>query len=114
MMLMATLGLVPLLSLNAIAMGQLILEQGETINLQVVEVNQDDQLIGIMISGLSGHSALVVRNITEIPEGETIRVHVYLGLAKEGLSGSFQYMVGIDDKVNRLLFGAENSVIWQR
>lgn len=72
-----------------------------------------DPLI-IKVSGLSGHSALVVSRIEVIQENDAATIVAHLALASNGMSGSFDYVYVVPGSVNSVSFGSKNAVIWKR
>jgi len=68
----------------------------------------------VRIAGLAMHSALMVHRIETLRETRSLRVRVLLRMAKEGASGSFETVVQVPKDVDRILFGDEGVVIWER
>jgi hypothetical protein len=60
------------------------------------------------------HSALSVHRIETLREARAVRVRVLLRLAREGSSGSFDTVVQVPEDVDRILFGDEGVVVWER
>lgn len=74
----------------------------------------DIALTKLKISGLAFHSALVVKKIESEVDGQLLTVYVYLGQAKQGLSGSFSYELIVPELVTEVRFGKDGPVIWTR
>jgi hypothetical protein len=68
----------------------------------------------IRISGLAFHSSLVVHEITAIQDGDTLLVLVHLVPTRQGLSGTFRYDLVVPESVNKITFGEEKALIWDR
>jgi YD repeat-containing protein len=68
----------------------------------------------IRVSGLAFHSLLVVREITTAQEGDSLLVLVHLIPARQGLSGTFRYDLVVPDSVNKVAFGEQRTLIWDR
>lgn len=89
-----------------------ILELKDVLSFSATQVSADP--LTIKVSGLAGHSALVVSKITVIQKNEAATIVAHLALASEGKSGSFDYAYAVPASVNRVSFGSEGSVIWNR
>jgi hypothetical protein len=68
----------------------------------------------IRLSGLAFHSALVVRNITTLHDGDSLQVLVHLMPTMPGRSGSFSYDLAILESINTVSFGEKKTLIWDR
>lgn len=68
----------------------------------------------IIIRGLSMHSSLGVEAINIDVKDDKIEVMVKLAPVKEGIDGNLFYRIPIGDRVNQVLFGSENKIIWER
>ena len=90
---------------------KMVLELKDVQNFQAVEKRDASEL---QISGLAFHSALAVKKITEERQGQDLIVELHLVRARKGLSGSFNYTVGLPARVNRVLFGKDRKEIWKR
>ena len=69
----------------------------------------------ILISGESNSSSLNIGEIKETLENKDMIVRVYTTLSRtDNKDGSFMYAVKIDDNIDRILFGDEKKVIWEK
>jgi hypothetical protein len=68
----------------------------------------------IKVSGLAGHSALVISRIDVIQKNDAATIVAHLALASNGRSGSFDYVYVVPGSVNSVSFGSGNAVIWKR
>ena len=69
----------------------------------------------ILISGESNSSSLNIGEIKETLENKDIIVRVYTTLSRtDNKDGSFMHAVKIDDNIDRILFGDEQKVIWNK
>ncbi|MGV7222357.1 MAG: hypothetical protein ACQ9MH_12605 [Nitrospinales bacterium] len=66
------------------------------------------------ISGLSGHSAMVVKKITHRKTGTTLAIDIVVVLAREGMFGSFEHKIIVEPDINKIVIGTENYEIWSR
>ena len=89
------------------------LERKDVMDFRVVELQRAPSTI-VRISGLSGHSAMSVKNIKSRVNGDAIDVDVLLFLARKGTSGSFQYDITVPENATRICFGKAREMIWQR
>jgi hypothetical protein len=90
-----------------------ILESRDTKDLAVEScATCQDQFV--RISGLSMHSALAVQRVETLREGGSLRVLVYMALAKEGASGRFNVEVPVPPGVDQVLLGGEGVLVWRR
>jgi len=89
------------------------LERPNVIGLNVAEI-RDSGFLTVRISGLSGQSALSVKDISTQRAGSSVVVLVHLFLARRETSGSFKYDVLVPDSVNEIRFGEDMAIIWQR
>lgn len=96
----------------ACAGSERILESKDVLFFKVQQVASSP--LKIELSGLSGHSAMSVRKITEVVNGESLQIVVYLTLATSGSSGNFDYTVTVPPSANSISFGNEKTVIWTR
>jgi hypothetical protein len=100
--------------LGACALGaERTLEAKDVVFFKTVEVSSSP-LVELKITGLSGHSALVVSDVTKIVDGDSLTVLVHLALTRSGLSGRFTYDINLPPEVNVVYFGEEKAVIWKR
>lgn len=93
----------------------MILETEYVGSFDVNEINQDNEKY-LEISGHSLHSALNVENIKTQRDENDLIIKIYLTLrrASKNSSGTFKYRVKIDDGIERVLFGKNKTVIWER
>ncbi|MDA8103769.1 MAG: hypothetical protein M0Z71_00150 [Nitrospiraceae bacterium] len=96
-----------------LADNKMVLERKDIQFFKVEEINRGKS-IALKISGLAFHSALAVTSIKKEEQGSSLLILVYLGPAKEGLSGSFSFEVPVPDSVKDVRFGNEKTVIWVR
>ena len=89
------------------------LERTNVIGLDVAEI-RDHGFLTVRISGLSGNSALSVKDISTQRAGSSLVVLVHLFLARRETTGSFKYDVLVPDSVNEIRFGEDKAIIWQR
>jgi hypothetical protein len=89
-----------------------ILELDDVQSFRSVQASADP--LTIKVSGLAGHSALVVSRIDVIQKDDVATIVVHLALASNGRSGSFDYAYLVPGSVNSVSFGSENAVIWKR
>ena len=81
-------------------------EYGQTADgAEYVEMNGD----------VAWNSVLVIAKITFTPVLDTIHVDVTLDLAEKGAgSMPFPWRIPLTERINRITFGPEREVIWQR
>ena len=70
--------------------------------------------VTIRLSGLAFHSSLAVRNITTLQGSDSLQVLVHMAPAVSGMSGSFSYDLVVPASVDRVSFGEEKALIWDR
>lgn len=69
----------------------------------------------LLISGESNSSSLNIGEIKETLENKDMVVRVYTTLSRaNNKDGSFMHAVKIDNNIDRILFGNEKRVIWER
>jgi hypothetical protein len=90
-----------------------VLEWQDVFQSQLTEVQSSGQP-AIRVSGLCGHSALSVKDITVKRDGPMELVTVRVSLVRRGTSGTFQVDVPLRDDINEIRFGQQEIVIWQR
>ena len=90
-----------------------VLEHKDVQSFGVVELNDQRQRT-IRISGLAFASAMSVRRIETSVRGNSLTVLVFIGLAKQGQSGSFAYDLILPPSVQDVRFGKNEVVIWHR
>jgi hypothetical protein len=90
-----------------------VLEYKDVQSFRVVELNGGPQQ-KIRISGLAFMSAKSVRRIETRARGNSIIVLVFIGVAKQGQSGSFAYDWILSPSVQDVRFGENEVVIWRR
>jgi hypothetical protein len=81
---------------------------------QNFKVAENPDMRSLNISGLVAHSALAAEDMTTDIKDGVLTVKIRLALARNGLSGSFNYNVPIANNVTRVLFGNEAQEIWRR
>lgn len=72
--------------------------------------NQDE----LKLSGLAFHSALCVREIKQKKYSNEVQIIVYLSRCKKELSGRFEYFITISKNVEKVTFGNNRAVVWNR
>lgn len=95
------------------AESKMILEYKDIQFPKVVE-SDSDGVKSIAISGLAFHSSLAVGKIESKANDSIMTVYIYLVPARQGLSGSFDYTIAIPSSINKVLFGEQKTVIWER
>jgi hypothetical protein len=85
----------------------MILELKDVQSFKVREISLSP--LKIRLSGLAFHSALVVRNITTLHDGDSLQVLVHLMPTMPGRSGSFSYDLAIPESINTVSFGEKKS-----
>jgi hypothetical protein len=102
------------ISLVACAKDQsMILEKRDVQFFKVAEVNATSGNM-LELSGLAFHSALVVRKLETIKEGNSLIVLIELVPTQPKMSGSFNYKIPIPAGVETVRFGKSREVIWSR
>ena len=79
-----------------------------------VHEKRNGATISLELSGLAFHSSLAVENIKTHNEDDSIVVLVYLTLARNALTGSFDYTLDVPENVNFVYFGTSKQLIWKR
>jgi hypothetical protein len=76
----------------------------------------ENELNYIEISGLIGHSSYNYKNVDIGIENENIVILMYGELSNKNKSGSgsFNVLIPIEKTVNKILFGNEREIIWER
>ncbi|WP_303909485.1 hypothetical protein [Thiohalomonas denitrificans] len=87
------------------------LEFKDVQNFSVTESRRDGRLT-LHISGLAFHSALAVGRIETTRKDGDLIIYVILVPARKGLSGRFDYEVGLPPGIQRVLFGEGGHQIW--
>ena len=83
-------------------------------SLRVTDANTPPATV-LTISGLSGHSTLAVREVTQRLEGDSLEFLVHLALTgSSALRGDFDCDVVIQNSVNVVQYGNEKTIIWRR
>lgn len=90
-----------------------VLELKDVAGFKISETKNSDGL-ELEISGLAFHSSLAVQELITARRDGDLEVKVILTPTSKGRTGSFAYKLGVDGDVNRVLFGNERKVIWQR
>lgn len=99
---------------SASGIAQTILEAKDVIGLTIEKSSGKTGEI-LNISGLSAHSALVVKNMeSKIIDNHILSVKIALTMARSGTSGSFNYTVNLPKEINSVEFGNERQVVWRR
>jgi hypothetical protein len=92
----------------------LVLERGDTFQFKE-EVTQFGNQEVLVISGLSGHSAYSVDHVDILRHPDHVQILVHLSANGEaGRSGSFEETVAIPAWAERVTYGQEETVIWER
>ena len=91
----------------------MVLEWDFVMQRQIIAV-QNGGRPAIRISGLSGHSALSVKDISVQRSGSAQLVIVRVFLARRGTTGNFHVDVPVQDGINEIRFGNQEALIWQR
>jgi hypothetical protein len=70
----------------------------------------------IKISGLIMYSAYVYKNIDIIKEGDTAKILLYATVTKlsKNSGGSFNISISVEEEINKIIFGNNNIIIWER
>jgi len=69
----------------------------------------------LLVSGECNHSSLNIGEIKENLENRDMVIKVYTTLSRaNNKDGSFMYAVKVDNNIERILFGNEKKVIWER
>lgn len=99
---------------SSLAPHDLVLERADTLGYeQQVATNGEREVL--MISGLSGHSAYTVKQVELVRHPDFLQILVHLHAAGQpGEMGSFEETIAIPAWANRVTFGEENTVIWER
>lgn len=93
---------------------ELVLEHEHVLSFQTEEHYKNNRIY-LLVSGHCGHSSLNIGEITEILEDRDVVLRVYTTVSRaNNKDGSFLHAVKIDDNIDRVLFGDEKKVIWQR
>ena len=107
--------------LSFVSIATIACARGEPIHLEArdiqffkVSATQVDSKTTLHLSGLAFHSALAVDKLSQVRDGNTLRLTISLVPARPGLSGSFDYTIVIPPKTLRVTFGDEQKVIWAR
>jgi hypothetical protein len=81
-----------------------------------VEEIQNDQTSYLKISGLAMHSALYIDRVEQKQKGDDLVVLLYLSLSPRGQlsSGSFDITIELKPTINRVLFGEDKKMVWER
>jgi hypothetical protein len=90
----------------------IILDYEDVVYFDTEEVFKNNRKY-LLVSGQYFGSALKIRKVKEKFDNGDITVAVYTTLFSENDS-SFLYPVQLDDSINRVLFGEEKKVIWER
>ncbi|MBC2596448.1 hypothetical protein H5P28_19435 [Ruficoccus amylovorans] len=99
---------------SSLAPQDLVLERADTFNYQQQVATSDGREI-LMISGLSGHSAYTVEQVELVRHPDFLQILVHLHAdGQPGETGTFEETIAIPKWANRVTFGEENTVIWQR
>ncbi len=77
----------------------------------VDEERTGDQVY-LRIGGVSGHSALGVKRIDVVAEGEELVVKPIMVLARNRWPGNFYYTLAVPTNIKRVVFGEEHYEIW--
>ncbi len=94
--------------------GDFILSRADTFDYhqQVVDENGKKVLI---IEGICGHSAYLVDRVDVIRHPDSLQIMVHLVPATQsGVNGSFEKAIAIPPDVNRITYGEDETVIWER
>ena len=87
----------------------------ETKDIQFFNVKQiDGSPVVIEISGLVFHSSLGIEKIKTATSDHALQVLVYLAPATRRHSGNLDYRLTIPESINRVVFGSDKTVIWER
>jgi len=73
--------------------------------------------VELNITGLTLHSAYVVRKIETSQADDVLMLKIYLqfvAFAPAGSSGSFAYHLAVPEAVRKVVLGEEQAVIWMR
>jgi hypothetical protein len=89
-----------------------VLEHKDVLSFGVQQISSTP--LKIKLSGLVGHSALGIYDISTSENDKSLHVIVYLALATNELSGNLDYVLTIPDSVDIIVFGNEKKVIWSR
>lgn len=68
----------------------------------------------LKISGLAFHSSLCVSEIKPKKYSNEVQIIVCLSRCKKGLSGRFEYLITIPKDVEKVTFGNNRAVVWNR
>jgi len=90
-----------------------VLEWKDVFQSRITEVERDG-VPAVRISGLCGHSAMSVRDITQQRRGSAQLITVRVFLARRGTTGSFQVDLPVRKDINEIRFGQQETIIWQR
>ena len=89
------------------------LEWKDVVQPQITEV-QSGGLAAVRVSGLCGHSAMSVRDVSSEKYGSAQLITVRIFLARRGTTGNFQVDVPVHEDISEIRFGQQETVIWQR
>lgn len=68
----------------------------------------------LWVKGLIMHSAMVADHIDLHPEQHCVNIQVAMALTQENKSGLFELCIPIPDRIAKITFGREHSVLWAR
>jgi|AntAceMinimDraft_9_1070365.scaffolds.fasta_scaffold87755_2 hypothetical protein len=81
----------------------------------IYNLNIEEKLIGgtqvLTVSGFSGHSALGIRVIEYVYDGNKIIMLISLGL---GGNGNFSEKIKLSPQISQLLIGEKREIIWDK
>jgi hypothetical protein len=93
----------------------ILVEKDYILAYKLIEVYENEADF-IIISGLIGHSSYNYKTIKIIDEDQTKKLFMYAELSvlnKKG-SGDFNITIPIEKNINKVMFGNNNEVIWER
>ena len=90
-----------------------VLERQVTLQFKVSDTRRDGIHV-VHVSGLSGASAMSVKNVSERKTDSSITILVHIFLARSGTTGNFDYDVTVPAGVNEIRYGNDGVVIWRR
>lgn len=79
-----------------------------------VNCSNENQSKYITISGISGHSALNITDITISDNTDSINILAKLELCRKKIGLPFYLKIKLRDKVDYISLGKDKDIIWQR
>jgi len=92
-----------------------LVEKNEIMEYKIIEV-YENKADFIIISGLIGNSSYNYKTIKIVDDDQTKKIFMYAEISvlnKKG-SGSFNITIPIEKNINKVIFGNNKEVIWER